>query len=214
MAGAISFQDLSKHWGIALTGGIASGKSTVAESLRQRGFIAIDADQASRLVVLPGTDGFREVVDHFGTDILTPSGEMDRAKMREIVFQDSKQRLKLESIIHHRLTAVSKELLAKEGLFHNPRPWFYEASLIYERGRENDFSQVWVAYCPKVVQIARLMARDKIDETKAEAILAAQLSPELKRDKADRVLYTDCSRAELEDRVSQALKTLRQGASE
>ncbi|RYZ51849.1 MAG: dephospho-CoA kinase, partial [Proteobacteria bacterium] len=177
---AMEFIDLSEKWGIAITGGIASGKSTIAESLRQRGFVVIDADQASRLVVLPGTEGFKEVVSTFGQDILTPSGEMDRAKMREIVFQSPEKRLVLEKIIHHRLASVSEDILRRENLFDHPKVWFYEASLIYERNRSSDFARVWVAYCPRDVQIERVMARDKIDEQAAEAILRAQMSPDEK----------------------------------
>jgi dephospho-CoA kinase len=204
----MEFTELSEKWGIAITGGIASGKSTIAESLRQRGFVVIDADQASRLVVLPGTEGFKEVVSTFGQDILTLSGEMDRAKMREIVFQSPEKRLVLEKIIHHRLASVSEELLRRENLFEKPKVWFYEASLIYERNRSSDFARVWVAYCPRSVQIERVMARDRIDKPAAEAILRAQMSPDEKAKRADLVIQTDCPRDELESRIDQALTTI------
>lgn len=202
------FNELSQKWGIALTGGIASGKSTIAESLRLRGFTVIDADQASRLVVLPGTEGFQELLASFGPDILTASGEMDRAKMRDIIFKSPEKRIALEQIIHHRLAAVSEELLRREELFQRPRPWFYEASLIYERKRAGDFSRVWVAYCPRAMQIERVMARDHITLEAAETILAAQMPPEDKVKQADYVIHSDCDRRELELRIDQALKTL------
>ncbi|MBC7659068.1 MAG: dephospho-CoA kinase [Chitinophagaceae bacterium] len=207
------FSTLSQTWGIALTGGVASGKSTVGESLRQRGFVVIDADQASRLVVLPGTEGFKEVVATFGTNILTASGEMDRAKMREIVFQSPDKRATLESIIHHRLTHISEELLRRENLFDSPRFWFYEASLIYERKRAGDFNRVWVAYCPRALQIQRLMARDHCDQEQAERILIAQMPAEDKAKQADLVIDTDCDRPELERRIEQALASLTQDPS-
>ncbi|RYZ62497.1 MAG: dephospho-CoA kinase, partial [Proteobacteria bacterium] len=203
--------DLCLHWGVALTGGIASGKSTVGKSLRERGFTVIDADQASRLVVLPGTDGFHEIVAYFGQDLLLPTGELDRAKMREIVFADTEKRLKLESIIHHRLAVVSEGLLRKEGLFENPRPWFYEASLIYERKREKDFSAVWVVFCPEDLQIERVMKRDNITREQAVAILKVQMPPAEKVKKADLVIRTDCSNAELENQITDALSRMQTG---
>lgn len=202
------FNELSQKWGIALTGGIASGKSTIAESLRQRGFVVIDADQASRLVVLPGTEGFKEVVTYFGRDILTASGEIDRAKMRDIVFKSPEKRIALEQIIHHRLAAVSEEWLHRENFFQKPRIWFYEASLIYERKRAGDFSQVWVAFCPRETQIERVMARDRITREAAEKILEAQMPTEGKVKQANFVIHTDCDRQELELRIDQALESL------
>ena len=202
------FTELCQNWGIALTGGIASGKSTVADSLRQRGFVVIDADQVSRLVVLPGTEGFKEVLAAFGQDILAASGEIDRAKMRDIVFKSPEKRRWLEGIIHHRLAAASEELIRTEKLFEQPRPWFYEASLIYERKRESDFAKVWVAYCPRELQIQRLMARDHSDRERAEEMLAAQMPPEQKAQQADLVIDTDCARPELERRIDQALGSL------
>jgi len=204
----MQFTDLSRHWGIALTGGIASGKSTIGESLRQRGFVVIDADQASRLVVLPGTEGFKEVVTAFGQDILTATGEMDRAKMRDIVFKSPERRLVLETIIHHRLAAISEELLRREKIFDQPATWFYEASLIFERGRAKDFSKVWVAYCPPDIQIDRVMARDRSTREQAERIIKSQMSPEDKVKQADLVIHTDCDREELETRITEALHTV------
>ncbi len=201
------FTELCQYWGIALTGGIASGKSTVAEGLRRRGFVAIDADQVSRLVVLPGTEGLKEVVTVFGRDILTASGEMDRAKLRGIVFQTPALRTQLEEIIFKRLGAATEELLLKENLFQNPRPWFYEASLIYERQRARDFSQVWVAFCPRETQIQRLMLRDGSDRQQAEAMLASQMPAEDKAKQADLVIDTDCDKSELEQRIDQALRS-------
>lgn len=212
MTADLDFLGHSKRWGIAITGGIASGKSTVAGILRSLGHTVIDADQVSRLVVAAGTPGLREVEAHFGKEILTPAGEMDRAKMREIVFNNAAERAKLEGIIHHRLSEASAELLEKDGIFSRPRYWFYEASLIFERGREKDFAQVWVVYALRETQITRVMARDKIDRAAALKILAAQMSPNLKRDRADLVIDSDCSREELQLRVKVALNRLPSGA--
>lgn len=211
MTTEMNIQQLTKQWGIALTGGIASGKSTIGRSLKARGYVVIDADQVSRQVVLPGTDGLREIAAHFGTEVLTPDGELNRAKMRDIIFADAAKRQALEAIIHHRLSAVSEEIMRKAGLFASPRPWFYEASLIYERQREKDFSAVWVAYCPRETQITRVMARDAIDRMQAEAILKAQMPPDEKARRADLVLDTDGGPQELERRITLALASIEKG---
>lgn len=212
MVSEISFHDLAQQWGIALTGGIASGKSTIGRSLKARGHVVIDADQVSRLVVLPGTEGLDEIVKTFGRQVLTPQGDMDRVKMRELVFADAAQRLKLESIIHHRLEKTSTDLLRAEGLMASPRTWFYEASLIYERGREKDFAEVWVAYCPLETQMIRVMARDSINRTQAEAILSAQMPAAEKARLADRIIDTNCDPDELERRITTALKSIERGS--
>ncbi len=204
----MQFSELSQKWGIGLTGGIASGKSTIAERLRQRGFVVIDADQMSRLVVLAGTEGLREIVKAFGQTILTATGEMDRAKMRDIVFKSPDRRLVLEKIIHHRLATVSEELLVREHIFAKPRYWFYEASLLYERARTKDFHKIWVAYCPEDIQIQRVIARDRIQRADAELIIKAQMPVAEKVKQADLVIDTNCDRGELEWRIDRALETL------
>ena len=211
MTTEMNIQQLTRKWGIALTGGIASGKSTIGRSLKARGFVVIDADQISRQVVLSGTEGLAEIVAKFGHEILTAEGELNRSKMRAIIFADAKKRQALEAIIHHRLSAASEEQLHKAGLFAAPRPWFYEASLIYERQREKDFAAVWVAYCPRETQIARVMDRDAIDRSQAEAILRAQMPPEEKVQRAELVLDTDCDPQELERRITLALASIEKG---
>lgn len=203
----LTFQKLCKDFGVALTGGVASGKSTVASILRQLGYVVVDADQVSRLVVAPGTEGLGEVVAAFGKEILNSAGEMDRAKMRQIIFQSEDKRRLLEGIIHKRLNAATADIVEREGLNSSPRPWFYEASLIFERKRETDFHSVWVAYCPEELQIERLIRRDASTRESALAILGAQMPTADKRVKADLVIDTDCSLIELVDRVKEALRS-------
>ncbi len=197
--------DLLKQWSIAVTGGIACGKSTIAAIIRQQGYIALDADALSRQVVAEGTEGLQEVVRQFGSDILDAAGLMDRQKMRQLVFSNPDNRQALEAIIHPRLQAeVIKELDARL-FFSKPRIWFYEASLIYERNRAKDFKQVWVAYCPVAMQIQRVMLRDQCSKQMAESILAAQMPAKEKADQADLVIHTDCSADELRQQVQKAL---------
>jgi len=205
----MNIQDALKQWGIALTGGIACGKSTIASILRQQGYIALDADAMSRAVVEPGTEGLAAVVQAFGPAILNSDGTMNRQHMRELVFQDASRRHQLEAIIHPRLQAEVKKSLEMKGFANNPQIWFYEASLIYERQRAADFKAVWVAYCPLEQQISRVMARDSCSHELAKAMIAAQMPAERKAELADRVIDTDCSLPELEQRVLNALLDLK-----
>jgi dephospho-CoA kinase len=205
----MDIQAALKQWGIALTGGIACGKSTIASIIRQQGYIVLDADAMSRAVVEPGTEGLATVAKTFGPAVLNSDGSMNRQAMRELVFQDPSRRLQLEAIIHPRLQAETQRVLEKQGFFQNPRLWFYEASLIYERKRAADFKAVWVAYCPVELQIMRVMDRDRCTREMAEAILAAQMPAQEKADLADKVIHTDCSFAELEQRVREALLDLK-----
>ncbi len=204
----MNIQEALKQWGIALTGGIACGKSTVASIIRQQGYIALDADAISRAIVEPDTEGLATVVKTFGPAILNSDGSLNRQMMRELVFQDPAKRLQLEGIIHPRLQAETLKSLENKGFFQNPGIWCYEASLIYERKRAADFKAVWVAYCPVELQITRVMDRDRCTREMAEAILAAQMPAQEKAALADKVIHTDCSFSELEQRVREALLDL------
>ena len=204
----MQFSELCQTYGIALTGGIAAGKSTISEILRAMGYIVIDADQVSRLVVLPGTEGLKEIVANFGIKILNAEGALDRARMRALVFESVPYRQQLEQIIHRRLGAATAELLVSAGVNDNPRHWFYEASLIYERERAQDFREVWVAFCPEERQLSRLMARDHCDLAQAKSIIAAQMPVALKVQRADRTIDSDCDLGELEKRVERTLTSL------
>jgi dephospho-CoA kinase len=204
----MNLDEALKQWGIALTGGIASGKSTIASILRQQDYIVLDADAMSRAVVAPRSDGLAAVAQTFGPAILNPDGSMNRQAMREVVFQDPTKRLQLEAIIHPRLQAETQKALEMQGFFQNPRLWFYEASLIYERNRAADFKAVWVAYCPLELQITRVMDRDRCTREMAEAIITAQMPAQDKAALADKVIHTDCSLTELEQRVREALLDL------
>ncbi len=204
----MNIQEALKQWGIALTGGIACGKSTVASIIRQQGYIALDADAISRAIVEPDTEGLATVVKTFGPAILNSDGSLNRQMMRELVFQDPAKRLQLEGIIHPRLQTETLKTLENKGFLQNPGIWFYEASLIYERKRAADFKAVWVAYCPVELQITRVMDRDRCTREMAEAILAAQMPAQEKAALADKVIHTDCSFSELEQRVREALLDL------
>ncbi|MEM9489935.1 MAG: dephospho-CoA kinase, partial [Myxococcota bacterium] len=174
---------------IGLTGGIASGKSTVAAALRELGAQVIDADQLARQVVEPGQPAFTEIADRFGARVIDPDGRIDRKALGAIVFADPKARRDLEAITHPRIRAASGaaivELAAKG---HDPI--IYEAALIVEKALHE---QPWmdgliVVAVPLEVQRQRLMARDGMTFEAAEQRLAAQLPLADKVAAADHVI--------------------------
>lgn len=182
---------------VVLTGGIASGKSTVAAALRARGVAVVDADVLAREAVAPGSDGLRAVVARFGAGVLDADGSLDRSALAGVVFADEGARRDLERIVHPRV---------RDGVaafFAEPRsaPAVAEIPLVYETGWFRDFDVVIVVACAPAVQMARLMARDGLDEPAARARLAAQWPIEDKARLADRVIVTSGSVA---DTVRQA----------
>lgn len=195
--------ELLKSHGIGLTGGIATGKSTIARLLAGRGELVIDADQLARDVVAKGTPGLAAIVETFGREMLAPDGSLDRKRLGEHVFAAPTAKAALEAITHPR---IKDALFARLAALPAPRRFFYEAALLYEVGRSSEFAKVWVAYCPREVQIARVMARDKLPRERAEQILAAQWPAEEKARRADRVIDTDGTLVEVEARVVKALQ--------
>jgi dephospho-CoA kinase len=156
-----------------LTGGIASGKSTVAARLRGRGLPVIDADELAREVVAPGTAGLRALVDAFGPSVLDAAGALDRKALGRIAFSDDAARAKLNAITHPRIGALTAERsleLARKG---EPLAC-YEAALIVENGVEDAFRPLVVVACSEAVQIARVQARDAASAEDAMARIRAQ----------------------------------------
>ena len=151
-----------------LTGGIASGKSTVAQLLLNLGFSVIDADQISRDVSKEGGRAASLILKEFGT--------LDRATLRKIVFENQELRKKLENILHPIIREESEKKIA-ELVARNPsQPIIYEAALLIEAGRAKDFKGLIVVTAPEETRIRRLMTRDQIDKGLAESILKAQIS--------------------------------------
>lgn len=173
---------------VALTGGIATGKSVVAGLLRDRGFPVIDADRAARDVVAPGTPGLEEVVARFGRGVLGPDGGLDRQALGRLVFADGEARRALEALLHPRVRAVIDGFFA-----HLPdgAPGVAEIPLAYETGWGARFDCVVVVACRPETQRARLMARDGLTTGEAEQRLAAQWPIADKVRLADAVVLTD-----------------------
>ena len=174
---------------IALTGGIASGKSTIAARLAQLGAEVVDADAIAREVVEPGTPGLAAVVDAFGPDVLTPDGRLDRPALGRLVFGDEAARHRLNGIVHPLVLSESRRRMAA-ALAHDPdRVVVYDVPLIDARGTA-EFDVVLVADASEAVRLRRLVELRGMDEAEAHARIAAQLGDAERRALADEVIDT------------------------
>lgn len=183
---------------VGLTGGIASGKSTVASILVELGAVLIDGDQLAREVVAKGTPGLEKVVDAFGPEVLTPDGELDRPRMGQIVFNDEEQRHLLESIVHPLVFERYAELEAAapaDGVVVHDIP------LLAESGRADTFDAVVVVETPAEVQVERMLRDRGWTRADAESRIAAQATPEQRRAIATHLIVNTGSRDELRARV-------------
>ena len=159
---------------IGLTGGIASGKSTVAAMLRELGAPIVDADLLARRVVEPGSPALGEIAARFGPEVLAPDGSLDRKKMGERIFADPSARAQLNAITHPRIAQASADALAQLAAAGHPVAC-YEAALLVENRIHERLGGLIVVSVPEEVQVARLRARDQLDEEGARARIAAQL---------------------------------------
>lgn len=179
---------------IALTGGIASGKTAVADLFATLGVPVLDTDQIARDVVAPGMPALGELVAQFGAQILDSNGKLDRTRMRERAFSDPQQRDKLESITHPAI----REELARRSAAAGGDYQVHVIPLLVETGRADAYDRVLVVDCPEAAQIERLMARDGSSRAQAEEILAAQVSREERLNAAHDVIENTGTLAELQ----------------
>jgi dephospho-CoA kinase len=173
-----------------LTGGIASGKSTVAARLRARGVPVIDADELAREVVAPGTDGLAAIVEAFGAGMLEPAGALDRKALARIAFSDDTARRRLNAITHPRIAQRTAERADELGRVGEPLAC-YEAALLVENGVADMFRPLVVVSCPEAVQIERIRSRDESSRADALARIAAQKPLAEKVAAADFVIDTN-----------------------
>lgn len=164
---------------IGLTGGIATGKSTVASMLAELGASVIDADQLSRDVVAPGSPTLQEITAAFGQQVLLPDGNLDRQQVRELVFAAPEKRQQLEAILHpaiRQLALQQLETLRQQGV----SVAVYMAPLLIEARATDRVDEIWVVTARPEVQRSRLMARDGCSQKQVDEILAAQMPLEEK----------------------------------
>ena len=192
---------------IGLTGGIASGKSTVARLLAERGAAIVDADLIARQVVAPGQPALAELIARFGSSILAADGTLDRKRLGAIAFSDSAARADLNKITHPRITAASASAIASwadagAGVV------FYEAALLVENGSHRALPALIVVSASPEVQLARVLSRDKLSREDAGKRLASQLSLEDKRKAATWVIENDADEAALVREVDRVVGEL------
>jgi dephospho-CoA kinase len=191
---------------IALTGGIATGKSYVLDRFRRHGVTCLDADVLAHGVTAAGTEATAAIAERFGRDILDAHGAVDRAKLGPVVFADSSARRDLEAIVHPAVyRAIQAALRAFELL--GARMAVVDIPLLFETGHASDFDSVIVAACPTHVQMDRLRGRG-LGETDIRQRLAAQMPTEEKVSRADYVIRTDGSFEATDAQVDDVLAAL------
>lgn len=197
-----------KIWGIGLTGGIASGKTTVASMIAQQGFRVIDADQLAREVVIPPSVTLDHIIKLFGHTILQTDQTLDRKKLRQIVFSDPKKREALEAIMHPAIKQALIQKLHDYQLFSLSKPWFYEATLLCETGTYKDFKDVWLIGCDEHTQATRVQKRDQLKIDDIERILATQMPLEQKKQLCSVFISTDSTLESTQQQVHSLLAKL------
>jgi dephospho-CoA kinase len=179
---------------IGLTGGIASGKSSVASMLERLGAPVVDADLLAREVVQPGEPALDEIAASFGTKVLNPDGSLNRAALGAIVFADPQARRTLEGITHPAIRALADRKLARYRESGTPVV-FYVAPLLIEAGSAARVDEIWVVYLNRERQLERLMARDGLGRDEALQRIDSQMPMEEKR-RLGQVVIDNCGSPE------------------
>ena len=195
---------------VALTGGIATGKSFVLNHLASQGLPTIDADTIARDAVRPDQPASADIRQRFGDEVFRPDGEVDRPRLAARVFDNPEDRKALEAIVHPHVRAAID--LWFSNLDTEGRSPFAVADipLLFETGRQGEFDHVVVTVCPPSLQLDRLMARDQISEAEARRRITAQLPTESKVAAADFVIHTEGSQADTRRQVDEVVEILRQ----
>ncbi len=186
---------------VGLTGGIASGKSTVASMLRELGAKIINADDLARVVVQPGNEAWREIVAAFGKEILGPDRAIDREKLRKIIFSDDRARQRLDAITHPRIRTLA-QTRAQELAAKGSDIVVYEAPLLFETEAHSWIRPVILVACDDAAQRRRLKARDRLSEKEIDRHVAAQMPLSEKRALADYVIENSGDLDDLRRQVS------------
>lgn len=194
---------------VGVTGGIASGKTTVAGMLAEMGAAHIDYDLLARQAVEPGKPAWKDILDYFGSQVFNEDRSVDRKKLGRIVFQDPAKRKKLEVFTHPRIHNLFVKELGEISKRDPGSIIQVSVPLMIEQNLQHMFHKLVVIYVPEETQVERLMTRDKMSEDEARAILEAQLSIEKKVGYADFVIYNDGSEDETKKQVQDLWQKLR-----
>jgi dephospho-CoA kinase len=173
---------------LGLTGGIASGKTTVSVFFSECGALVVDADRIAHAATANGLPAWKAVVAHFGESILGPDGEIDRRRLGEIVFRKPAERKRLEVIIHPHVFAQITADIERAAADQPNALVVLDVPLLFETGMDRDLDAVAVVYVPEIIQIERLIARDGLTPEQARARIDSQMPIEEKRRRADIVI--------------------------
>jgi dephospho-CoA kinase len=193
---------------VGLTGGIASGKSTVSRLFRDLGYLIIDADLLAREVVEPGRPAYEKIVAEFGRGILDAEGLIDRKRLGALVFADSEKRKRLESFTHPEIMARRSTILAQLEADGFDGIVILDAALLIETGGAKSVDRLVVVYADPAAQRERLMMRDDISEAEAEGRIRSQMPLEEKVKLAHYVIDTSGSREATAERVREVHRAL------
>ncbi|MGJ5711731.1 dephospho-CoA kinase [Staphylococcus auricularis] len=188
---------------IGLTGGIASGKSTVSELLTAYGFKIVDADIASRKAVAKGTKGLEQVREAFGDEAIQPDGEMDRQYVGDIVFNQPEKRIELNQIVHPIVRQIMDE--EKEKYLAQGHNVIMDIPLLFENELQDTVDEVWLVYTSESIQIDRLMERNDMSVEDAKARVYSQISIDKKSRMADHVIDNLDSKLQLKQNLEKLL---------
>lgn len=183
---------------VGLTGGIGCGKSTVTALFAKLGVQHVDADIVAREVVMPGTACFNAICDQFGSSVLTDSGVLDRAALRQRVFTNNTDKLWLEQLLH---PAIRSELLLQLAALSSPYVLLV-APLLLENALDKYVNRVLLIDLPEALQLQRAMARDHANQQQIQAIMAAQMTREARLQRADDIINNDSTVAALQAQVN------------
>jgi dephospho-CoA kinase len=183
---------------VGLTGGVASGKTTVSLLFGALGVPVIDTDQVARDVVAPGTPLLAHVFENFGPQLRRSDGSLDRSALRRLVFSDLAARRQLETLLHPAIRARTELLAAKAGGHYQ----IHVIPLLVETHAGSQYDRVLLVDCPESLQLARLLARDGCDAQQAQAMLASQASRATRLTAADDVILNDAEPADLTPKVA------------
>lgn len=193
---------------VGLTGGIASGKSTVSRMFREAGIPVICADDLAHEVVKPGSAAMDEIRRTFGDEFVDSAGALNRVAMARLVFRDKDKRNALEAIIHPRV-GEERERLLREFAAQGHDIVIVDVPLLYESGWEDSFDMIVVAYVPPEIQIERLIARDSLSHDEARSRLDAQMPIDEKKTLAERVIDNTGSIEHTREQVIEIIYELR-----
>jgi len=194
---------------VGLTGGVATGKSTVAKMFKRCGAVVIDADELARRVVVPGKLAWRDIVKLFGKTVLNPDRSLDRQALGSIVFRNRTKLRQLERIIHPRVAREQQRLVRQIGKRKPHAVVIYEVPLLFEAGVDKRVDKIIVVTADRHTQIARLKKRNGLSRAEAIRRISSQMPLAKKVQRADHVLNGTLPRPSLSRHIGQLLKNLR-----